>query len=82
MNMWRARADNRLSFNDLSVSVLSVPVKNLYKSVNIFYNMYLCRADMMLSAGPGPPAIAGPSLSCEGTEKVIRLECQIGRAHV
>lgn len=44
MNMWRARDDNRLSFNNLSTSVLSVPVKNLYKSVNIFYNMYLCRA--------------------------------------
>lgn len=65
MNMWRSRDDNRLSFNDLSVSVLSVPVKNLYKSVNIFYNMYLCRTDVMLSAGPGPPAIAGPS-SAEG----------------
>ena len=44
MNMWRARDDNRLSFNDLSTSVLSVPVKNLYKSVNIFYNRHLCRA--------------------------------------
>ena len=66
MNMWRARVDNRLSFNDLSVSVFPVPVKNLYKSVNIFYNGHLCRADVMLSAGPGPPAIAGLPSSAEG----------------
>lgn len=44
MNMWRARVGNRLSFNDLYISVRPVPVKNLYKSVNIFYNGYLCRA--------------------------------------
>lgn len=44
MNMWRARVDNRLSFNDLYIAVLSVLVKNLYKSVNIFYNGHLCRA--------------------------------------
>lgn len=43
MNMWRARVGNRLSFNDLYISVLPVPVKNLYKSVNIFYNGHLCR---------------------------------------
>lgn len=44
MNMWRARVGNRLPFNDLYISVLPVPVKNLYKSVNIFYNGHLCRA--------------------------------------
>ena len=44
MNMWRARVGNRLSFNDLYISVLPVPVKNLYKSVNIFYNGHLCRS--------------------------------------
>lgn len=27
MNMWRARAGNRLSFNDLYISVLSCPCK-------------------------------------------------------
>lgn len=44
MNMWRARVGNRLSFNDLYISVFPVPVKNLYKSVNIFYDGHLCRA--------------------------------------
>lgn len=44
MNMWRARVGNRLFFNDLYISVFSVLVKNLYKSVNIFYNGHLCRA--------------------------------------
>lgn len=43
MNMWRARVGNRLFFNDLYISVLSIPVKNLYKSVNIFYNGHLRR---------------------------------------
>ena len=43
MNMWRARVGNKLSFNDLYISVFPVPVKNLYKSVNIFYNGHLCR---------------------------------------
>lgn len=43
MNTWRARVGNRLSFNDLYISVLPVPVKNLYKSVNIFYNGHLRR---------------------------------------
>lgn len=43
MNMWRARAGNRLSFNDLYILLFPVFVKNLYKSVNIFYNGHLCR---------------------------------------